>query len=119
MFRKRAVGLLFALLLTSVSWMNAQVPPGRDSLVSPIGPSVVADSGATLTIVTNGEARVLHFSASDLTAVEADPGLLASRFGVACCTPKRISECVWVCCDGKYYKTCDTRLRNVLVRIGF
>jgi hypothetical protein len=61
---------------------------------------------------------IIKFDEEDLRRVERSPEYIYSKFqaaGVQCCEPrKKISDCIWRCCDGNQVRTCNPTLKKAL-----
>jgi len=65
-----------------------------------------------------GKTITIKFDEEDLRRVEKSPEYIYTKFhtaGVQCCEPrKKISDCIWRCCDGNQVRTCNPTLKYAL-----
>jgi hypothetical protein len=65
-----------------------------------------------------GKSATIKFTGNDLAQVQRDAKYVWKKLGastVNCCVrAKRVSSCIWVCCNGKKLRTCDTILVKAL-----
>ena len=75
-------------------------------------------SDATIEYTSNGRSVTVSFSEEDLRTVDRDPSFVLTNLrqsGVKCCAPrKKISKCIWECCDGSQTRTCNSTLLKAL-----
>jgi hypothetical protein len=78
--------------------------------------------GASITYKTKSETITIQFSDKELEQIKDDPSVLETKLGakVKCCGPrKKISNCIWECCDGDQVKVgaCNQTLVTALEEI--
>ncbi|MFY9556407.1 MAG: hypothetical protein WAV20_01135 [Blastocatellia bacterium] len=81
--------------------------------------SVQAKSNEPLILFYGGDRSIrVEFSDSDLRKVEADITYVITKMdreGARCCGKmRRVSECIWVCCDRQRTQTCHETLKQAL-----
>jgi hypothetical protein len=85
----------------------------------PAGKPVRAQANQPCILFYGGERSIrVDFTEADLRNVEADVGYVLRKMdaaGARCCgKTRRISECIWACCDGRRTSTCNETLKQAL-----
>ncbi len=93
-------------------------------LLSPLLISGFANSqtaAASIEASQEGKIITVTFNQDELNRVNGTPSYVEDKLksaGVKCCgKKKRISDCIWVCCEGNKIRTCDPILIKVLEQI--
>jgi hypothetical protein len=81
----------------------------------------ISQPRVSLEFVSRERTLNISFSDEELAEFERQPRRLEAVLrdqGARCCRPiDKLSKCVWRCCDGSYYKTCNARLGRILDQI--
>ena len=76
------------------------------------------DVKATIDYSSASGSRTINFTQEELQRIENDIDYLReklAREGVKCCAPRRkLSDCIWECCDNSQIRTCDPTLVKAL-----
>ena len=69
----------------------------------------------------DGKIITVNFNQDELNRVSGSPAYIVEKLnaaGVKCCGKrKRISDCIWVCCEGNKIRTCDPVLIKALEQL--
>ena len=76
------------------------------------------DVKASLEYSSRSGSKTINFTEEELRRIEKDIEYLReklTREGVKCCAPRRkLSDCIWECCDNSQIRTCDPTLVKAL-----
>jgi hypothetical protein len=91
------------------------------SLLLVSGFAISQTAATSIEVSQEGKIITVTFNQDELNRVNGTPSYVVEKLnaaGVKCCgKKKRISDCIWVCCEGNKIRTCDPILIKALEQI--